>query len=236
MQEVKTLFQRMRDVMQDIEYLTKDDEVSTGRSSYRAVTEEKVTTAVRASLIKNGIIIIPVEQEHSRVDETVKAWNKFEKRDEEKINRITTVNTKYRIQNVDDPADFIIAASSGTGVDTQDKGVGKAMTYAFKYLLLRTFAIPTGDDPDKISSDLYTDKLTGAADKAKEAAKEKYKPNVNEPTEKTSAELRTDIYALGLSKGTPREKMDEWVLSKRGKALAQMSYNELTALYAALNK
>ena len=26
------------------------------------------------------------------------------------------------------------------------------MTYAYKYMLLRTFAIPTGEDPDKISS------------------------------------------------------------------------------------
>jgi hypothetical protein len=26
------------------------------------------------------------------------------------------------------------------------------MTYSYKYLLLRTFAIPTGEDPDKISS------------------------------------------------------------------------------------
>jgi beta-xylosidase len=53
------------------------------------------------------------------------------------------------------------------------------MTYSFKYLLLRTFAIPTGDDPDKISSDLYTDKLTGASDKSKE----KYQPNVYAPKE-----------------------------------------------------
>ena len=27
-----------------------------------------------------------------------------------------------------------------------------AMTYSYKYMLLRTFAIPTGEDPDKISS------------------------------------------------------------------------------------
>jgi len=26
------------------------------------------------------------------------------------------------------------------------------MTYAFKYMWLRTFALPTGEDPDKISS------------------------------------------------------------------------------------
>ena len=50
--------------------------------------------------------------------------------------------------------------SSGTGVDTQDKGVGKAMTYAYKYLLLRTFAIPTGEDPDKISSAELDDRFS----------------------------------------------------------------------------
>ena len=194
--ETKNVFQRISDVMKDIEYLTKDDEVSTGKSSYRAVTEEKVTSAVRAAMVKHGIVIVPIEQEHARVDEVVKAWNKFEKREEDKINRITTVNTKYRIQNVDDPSDFIIAASSGTGVDTQDKGVGKAMTYAFKYLLLRTFAIPTGDDPDKVSSDLYTDKLTGATDKARE----KFKPNVYggefpENTPDEAGEAKAEIIA-----------------------------------------
>jgi hypothetical protein len=52
--------------------------------------------------------------------------------------------------NVDNPSEFEILASSGTGVDPQDKGVGKAMTYSYKYLLLRTFAIPTGEDPDKV--------------------------------------------------------------------------------------
>lgn len=65
---------------------------------------------------------------------------------------LTEVHTKYRIQNIDDINDFIEVESNGTGVDTQDKGVGKAMTYAYKYMLLRTFAIPTGEDPDKISS------------------------------------------------------------------------------------
>ena len=186
---MRNIYQRISDVMKDIEYLTKDDEVSTGKSSYRAVTEEKVTSAVRAAMVKHGIVIVPIEQEHARVDEVVKAWNKYEKREEDKINRITTVNAKYRIQNIDDPQDCIIAASSGTGVDTQDKGVGKAMTYAFKYLLLRTFAIPTGDDPDKVSSDLYTDKLIGATDKARE----KFKPNVygDEFSENTPVEVDT---------------------------------------------
>jgi len=43
----------------------------------------------------------------------------------------------------------------GHGVDPQDKGAGKATTYALKYALLYTFLVPTGsiDDADKTHSD-----------------------------------------------------------------------------------
>lgn len=129
-----TVFKKIHKVMQDVEYLQKDDKVSFGNTSYKAISEEKVTSAIRASLVKNGLVIVPVEQEHF------------------KDGTLTTVNVKYQITCVD-TGEFVVAVSSGTGADTQDKGVGKAMTYAYKYLLLRTFAIPTGDDPDKVSSE-----------------------------------------------------------------------------------
>lgn len=141
--------------MKDVSYLTKDDTVSTGGGSYKAISEEKVTSVIRESLIRHGIVIVPISQIHTRTDESL-----ADKYGNPKISRLSTVDTQYRIQNIDDPNDYIIASSSGTGVDTQDKGVGKAMTYSYKYLLLRTFAIPTGEDPDKISSDVYTANLT----------------------------------------------------------------------------
>ena len=133
------LHQKILEVMKAIEYLNKDDAVSYGNTKYRAMSEEKVTTTVRAELIKQGIVVFPIEQSV------------------EKDGNITTTNTKYRMVNVDDPMDYIDLASSGQGADTQDKGVGKAMTYSFKYMLLRTFAIPTGEDPDKISSEKIDD-------------------------------------------------------------------------------
>lgn len=156
------IYQKIGKVMQEIEYLTKDDDVSTGGGgSYKAISEEKVTTAVRQSLIKNGIVIIPIKQEHKRDDEKFTKETKYKETitKEEKITRLTTVDITYRIQNIEDKEDYIDAVSSGTGVDTQDKGIGKAMTYSYKYLLLRAFAIPTGEDPDRISSDLYTEQL-----------------------------------------------------------------------------
>ena len=143
----RNLWQRIADVMQDIKYLQKDDKVGFGNNSYKAISEEKVTESLRVSLIKNGLVILPVEQQHFREDTITK-----DETGKEKLNRLSTVNTKYKIVNIDNPTEFEILVSSGTGVDTQDKGVGKAMTYSYKYMLLRTFAIPTGEDTDKISS------------------------------------------------------------------------------------
>jgi hypothetical protein len=133
MSETKNLYQKISQVMQDVSYLSKDDDIAFGNTKYKAISEEKVTSTLRASLIKNGLVIIPFEQEAG------------------KVGNISTVNTKYKIIDIN-TGDFEVLASSGEGADTQDKGVGKAMTYAYKYMLLRTFAIPTGEDPDKISS------------------------------------------------------------------------------------
>lgn len=148
------LAQKISAVMNDVQYLTKDDRVDAGAGkSYRAITEEKVTSVVRASMLKHGIVMFPTVMNSHIESETVQTAKG------ERINRITHVDVLYRMMNTEDPNDFVEIASCGTGVDTQDKGSGKAMTYAYKYALLRTFAIPTGDDPDKIASDVYTEKL-----------------------------------------------------------------------------
>jgi hypothetical protein len=133
-QEVKmNLYQKISAVMKDVDYLQKDDQISFNKTNYKAISEEKVTSTVRQALIKYGLVILPIEQEHSREG------------------NLSIVNTKYKIVDTE-TGQFETIVSSGTGADTQDKGVGKAMTYSYKYMLLRTFAIPTGEDPDKVSS------------------------------------------------------------------------------------
>lgn len=137
------IYQKISEVMKKVEYLTKDDSVSFGTTKYRAISEEKVTSTIREQLVNLGIVILPVKQ-----DATVTELMRTDK----SVNQRADVHTVYRIQNIDDTEDYILVESNGSGVDTQDKAVGKAMTYAYKYMLLRTFAIPTGEDPDKIAS------------------------------------------------------------------------------------
>ena len=133
------IYQKMLEVMKNIEYLNKDDRVEYKSTKYRAMSEEKVTMTVRKELIKQGLVVFTIEQSVT------------------KDGNLTTTNTTYKMVNVEKPDEFVLLASSGQGADTQDKGVGKAMTYSFKYMLLRTFAIPTGEDPDKVSSDQLDD-------------------------------------------------------------------------------
>lgn len=128
------VYQKIAAIYKDVQYLAKDDNVKFGTTAYKALSEEKVTTILRAKMVEHGLIVYPVEMVSSRQG------------------NISHVDVKYRIVNTEDPADFIEVVSCGDGSDTQDKGAGKAMTYAFKYMWLRTFAIPTGEDPDKIAS------------------------------------------------------------------------------------
>ena len=128
------IYEKISAIMQEVQYLAKDDHVEFGSTKYKALSEEKVTTIMREKLLKYKLVVFPVSQVANRTG------------------NITHVDVVYRMINIENPEEFIEIASCGDGADTQDKGSGKAMTYAFKYMWLRTFALPTGEDPDKISS------------------------------------------------------------------------------------
>ncbi|MFP3393276.1 ERF family protein [Brevibacillus sp. SIMBA_040] len=199
-----SVFKKILAVMKDVEYLQKDDKVEFKTTKYKAISEEKVTSAVGAAMREHGLVIVPIEQEHFRVGD------------------LTTVNVKYKIIDVD-TGDSIVAVSSGTGVDTQDKGVGKAMTYSYKYLLLRAFSIPTGEDPDKVSSDEWDEKLK-SQQKQGQTQNSNKKSESKEPSEAVlkakwqklagSLEGYDTWYKSQKEKGTTNQQMDEALTNK----------------------
>lgn len=129
-----TIFEKILAIMGEVRYLNKDDNVSFGTTKYKALSEEKVTEIMRDKLVKYKLVVYPVHQTATR------------------NGQITHVDVEYEMVNAENPEERITIASCGDGADSQDKGSGKAMTYAFKYMWLRTFALPTGEDPDKVSS------------------------------------------------------------------------------------
>lgn len=144
----KNLYQRMSAVMEDVKRLQKDKQVGSGNYAYKAVSDEKVSTTMRNAFIQHGLVIFPVSQKHYLTDHTRPGRG-----GEMTIVSLSTVDVVYKLVNVDNPLEFELLCGSGTGSDSQDKGVGKAQTYALKYALMRAFLIPTGEDPDDVHNE-----------------------------------------------------------------------------------
>jgi len=67
---------------------------------------------------------------------------------------LTELTVEFVWVNADNPEETIVCPWYGQGLDTGEKGVGKALTYAEKYFLLKFFNIPTDeDDPDGAQAD-----------------------------------------------------------------------------------
>lgn len=145
-----TIYEKLSAIWGAIQYMQKDDHLKFGSTNYKALSEEKVTSIMREQMVKQGLVVFPIEMTSSRQGQ------------------ISHVDVKYRIVNVENPEEYIEVVSCGDGADTQDKGAGKAMTYAYKYMWLRVFGIPTGEDPDKITSAEIdeNEKKAAAAEKA----------------------------------------------------------------------
>lgn len=84
----------------------------------------------------------------------------------EKVVFVDTIKMTTRFINLENTTDFIDVVSFGKGIDSGDKGLGKASTYARKYALLNAYKIATGEDPDAERSREYQTKITYAKLKA----------------------------------------------------------------------
>ncbi len=139
---MKNLASKIHKVMLDVEFLGKDQQIGTGRYAYQVLSQEKVMEEIGAAMRKHGLIIAPTKVEEVQFTETVLGKND---RDEPIIERLVTVNCEYKVIDIHSGEELSVQ-SSGSGVDNKEKAIGKAFTYAYKYLLLRLFAVPTGSE------------------------------------------------------------------------------------------
>lgn len=121
--------------MEELTYIQKGDAKVNGQ--YRFVSHDDVAEKVHPLLVKHRVLALPscidLKQDGNR----------------------TTVMQRVFFINVDSPTDQFYLDYPGYGVDSSDKGPGKAVSYAFKYALLKAFCLETGEDPDKDSKSRY---------------------------------------------------------------------------------
>jgi len=138
-------------VMKEVKGMEKTSYVGTGKMSYKGTRDQDVKEVFNDSLSKNGLCILTIGiDENIEVSRWEEDTNNGKK---QKQSVFTTVKTKYLLLHTS--GESIELSGYGHGVDSQDKGAGKATTYALKNCLLYTFLTPVGkiDDTDTIHSE-----------------------------------------------------------------------------------
>ena len=149
METSKNIFQRLSAITLELSTVAKNLEVGTGKSQYKAVGEADVLREVKPLEAKYGVYSYPFSRQI--IESGTIENEKIDYQTKEKIvqkSLFERIETIYRFVNVDNPAEYVDITTYGDGIDTQDKSVGKAMTYGDKYALMKAYKIITGDDPD----------------------------------------------------------------------------------------
>ena len=143
------IYQRLNRVQLQVDYIKKEKKSG---MRYSIVSHDAVTAKVRPLMVAHGVIYYPCDLKIAQSG-----------------NR-TEVQMIVRFQNVDDPADHMDVHTAGYGLDDQDKGPGKAISYAVKYALLKALGLESGDDPDEDQVTTHVSATTQKAAKAFELA------------------------------------------------------------------
>lgn len=97
---------------------------------YKITSWNAVNKVVKESLKNHKILIIPHVLDHS------------------KDGNLTTITINADIIDRETNSKITVGNYVGYGVDPSDKGFGKAMTYAYRYLLMKVFMMEVGSDED----------------------------------------------------------------------------------------
>ena len=184
-EEIKKLniYEKLMLITDEIGIIEKKLDVSISKTnSYKAVSERDVLDKVKPIEKKYRVFSYPADREIIDKDVLVKE-TEFTNGNtgDTTISKTNTlfmrIKTIYRFVNIDNPDEYVETIVYGDGLDTGDKAPGKAMTYADKYALMKTYKLSTGDDPDKDPSpeNGYQKRVAYATPKQVEVLLEVYK-------------------------------------------------------------
>lgn len=137
--------------MQDVQYIQKDGQVSGGGASYKAVTHDQVVSAVRASMVKHGIVIEP-----KQISGEFIVMRDVNAKPQPIKMGLYSGSYEINFVNMDDPKDRTIVSVQAHASDNGDKAPGKAMTYAVKTAVVKQFYFETGENDESRSEQADT--------------------------------------------------------------------------------
>lgn len=105
-----------------------------GGMQYAVVTHNVVSAKMIDIIKTQGIVSIPTFSEYQRNGD------------------LSSIKCDVTVYDIDNQEDKIVVSAYGEGLDKQDKGIGKAQSYAMKYCFMKLFLMAAGKDEE---SDLY---------------------------------------------------------------------------------
>ena len=130
------IYEKLIEVRKAVPYLQKEAK----GHQYNYVSSSQVLSAVRRRMDEVGLMLIP----------TITNTKVTAENDGKRTTYFTELWIDFTWVNAEKPDETVKSSWYGQGIDIAgERGVGKALTYAEKYYLLKTFNIATDkDDPD----------------------------------------------------------------------------------------
>lgn len=129
------IYQKLIEVRKAVPYIQKT------LSEQKGVSSSATLAPVRAKMDEMGLLLVPTilsEEVREHRTQSGKQWY------------FVDLRMRYTWINADNPEEKVESDWAGHGIDGDDKGLGKALTYSEKYFILKFFNIPTDkDDPDQ---------------------------------------------------------------------------------------
>ena len=157
------IYQKLIEVRKTVPYLQKESK----GYQYNYCGSSQVLSAVRAKMDELGLLLVPRVLSHTL----------HPKGEADAKEHLTELEMEFTWVNAEKPEETIVCPWYGQGLDTGEKGVGKALTYAEKYFMLKFFNIATDkDDPDsfqeKSGGKPETNKSIEKAEKIRSSSKQ----------------------------------------------------------------
>lgn len=150
---MKNILAKLALVQADIDVMPKEGH--NDHNNYNYLQETQVTTKIKELFDKHKVIFhYQSEILETKEYQSSKGNTQF----------LVSVRVMYAFYDVDS-GECLPGRADGQGSDMGDKGIYKAITGAIKYIYMKTFNIPTGDDAEKDSPELKTKSQSNAPKK-----------------------------------------------------------------------
>lgn len=130
---MKALLKKLAEVQKEVGYMKKGGKNTS--QGYKYLSEAQIADKFKTLLEEHGIFFVY----SSEITNTYPSPSGKQ--------TVTDVKVHYQFVDVDS-GEVLEGFAAGQGSDATDKGVYKAITGAVKYIFMKTFLIPTGDDPE----------------------------------------------------------------------------------------